>query len=43
MKQKVIVRRTANKGRGVYALQDFSVGEIVESCPVINITPKEKP
>src|SRR5258708_1908342 len=42
MKQKVEVRRTSNKGRGVFALQDFKEGEVVENCPVINITPTER-
>lgn len=39
---KVEVRKTPNKGRGVFALQDFDEGEIIESCPVINITPDER-
>ena len=39
---QVEVRKTPNKGRGVFALRDFKKGEIVESCPVINITPKER-
>lgn len=38
----VEVRRTKNKGRGVYALRNFKKGEIVESCPVITLTPKER-
>jgi uncharacterized protein len=39
---QVEVKRTANKGRGVFALRDFKEGEIVENCPVINITPSER-
>ncbi len=42
MRKNIIVRRTGKKGRGVFALKDFKAGEIVESCPVINITPKER-
>lgn len=42
MEQNVIVKKTANKGRGVFALRNFKKGEIVENCPVINITPKER-
>lgn len=39
---KIIVKNTPKKGRGVFALRDFKEGEIVETCPVINITPKER-
>jgi uncharacterized protein len=42
MKKNIIVRWVAKKGRGVFALRDFKEGEIIESCPVINITPKER-
>lgn len=42
MKQNIEVRGTSSKGRGVFALRDFKEGEIIESCPVINITPKER-
>jgi SET domain-containing protein len=42
MKQNIIVKKTAKKGRGVFALRNFSEGEIIENCPVINITPKER-
>jgi hypothetical protein len=41
--QKIIeVRRTKNKGRGVFALKDFAAGELVEKAPIINITPTER-
>ncbi len=36
------VKSTAKKGRGVFALRNFAEGEIVESCPVITFTPKER-
>lgn len=42
MTGKVEVRRTQKKGRGVFALKNIKPGEIVENCPVINITPKER-
>ena len=42
MQFDVTVKKTGKKGRGVFALRDFKKGEIVESCPVINITPKER-
>ena len=38
----VEIRKTGKKGRGVFALKNFKTGEIVENCPVINITPKER-
>jgi len=42
MESFVTVKTTAKKGRGVFALRNFKKGEIVENCPVINITPKER-
>lgn len=39
---QIEVRRIPNKGRGVFALRDFKEGEIIESCPVINVTPTER-
>lgn len=37
------VRRiNKSKGRGVFALKDFKVGEVIEKCPTINVTPKER-
>jgi uncharacterized protein len=42
-KQMIEVKRINPKmGRGIFALKDFKVGEIIEKCPVINITPKER-
>lgn len=42
MRQKIIVRRTPKKGRGVFALRDIKKGEIIENCPAIILTPKER-
>ncbi|MBU0999737.1 SET domain-containing protein [Patescibacteria group bacterium] len=42
MNSKIIVKRTNNKGRGVFALKDFKEGDIVEKAPIINITPTER-
>lgn len=42
MLKNIEVKIIPNKGRGVFALRDFQVGEIIESCPVINITPDER-
>jgi len=36
------IRKTPKAGRGVFALKDFSPGEIIEKCPIINVTPKER-
>jgi SET domain-containing protein len=42
MRQYVIVKSTKGRGRGVYALKNFSEGEVIERCPVLNLTPKER-
>lgn len=38
----VEVKKTLKKGRGVFALREFKAGEVIENCPVINITPAER-
>lgn len=35
MRKVIIVRRTAKKGLGVFALKDIKEGEIIESAPVL--------
>ncbi|KKU09373.1 MAG: hypothetical protein UX13_C0042G0009 [Candidatus Woesebacteria bacterium GW2011_GWB1_45_5] len=42
MNQKIEVRRTGKKGRGVFALRDFKTGEIIENCPVLTFNTKER-
>ncbi len=42
METTIVIKKTGKKGRGVFALKDFKKGEVVENCPVINITPKER-
>jgi hypothetical protein len=42
MEKIIEVRRTKNKGRGVYALKNFRKGELIESCPVLKFTPTER-
>ena len=42
MQKTIEVKRTKNKGRGIFALRDFEIGEIIEKAPIINITPKER-
>jgi hypothetical protein len=37
----VKVRKTRTKGRGVYALKDFSKGEIIEKCPILELSDTE--
>lgn len=37
-----MIRRTAKKGRGVFALKDFKVGEVIENCPVLIFNTKER-
>lgn len=42
MHYSVVVKKTGKKGRGVFALKDFKPGELIESCPVMTFTPKER-
>lgn len=42
MRKNIIVRKTGKKGRGVFALKSFKIGEMVENCPVLIFTPKER-
>lgn len=42
MRKSIIVKRVAKKGRGVFAAHDFEAGEVVENCPVLIFTPKER-
>lgn len=42
MSAKVEVRNTKNKGKGVFALKDFEIGEIIEICPVLIFNTKER-
>ena len=42
MEQNIEVKKTRNKGRGVFALRNFKTGEIIESCPVLNLDTKER-
>jgi hypothetical protein len=37
----VKVRKTKDHGRGVYAVKNFTKGEIIEKCPVLEIPPEE--
>ncbi len=42
MQYAVEVKKTSNKGRGVFALRDFTKGDIVEKCPTLNLDTKER-
>jgi len=44
MEQTIEIKSTGHKikGRGVFALKDFKAGEVIENCPVIVFTPKER-
>jgi hypothetical protein len=39
---QIAVQKLPKKGRGVFALKNFKEGEIIEKCPVINVTPTER-
>lgn len=36
------IRKTRNKGRGVFALRNFKKGDIIEKCPIQPFPAKEK-
>lgn len=38
MKYFIEVRNAGKKGRGVFALKNFSKGELIEKCPVIPLS-----
>jgi SET domain-containing protein len=42
MKYDIEVRRTRNKGRGVFATKNFDRGDVIEICPVLTLTPTER-
>jgi len=42
MIQTIIVKTTNKKGRGVFALKNFKKGDIVERCPIIYLSLKER-
>lgn len=42
MRYNVEVRKTRNKGRGVFATKNFQKGDIIEVCPVIILNTTER-
>ena len=42
MKLDIEIKRVAGKGRAIFAAKDFKVGEVIESCPVLILTPTER-
>jgi len=42
MEQTIAVKSTNKKGRGVFALKNFKKGDIVERCPIIYLSLKER-
>jgi len=42
MQYSVEVRKTKNKGNGVFALKNFKKGETIEICPVLTLNTKER-
>lgn len=36
------IKKTAAKGRGLFSTKNIKIGEIIESAPVINLSPKER-
>lgn len=42
MKLDIEMKRVPGKGRAIFATRDFKEGEIIESCPVLKLTPTER-
>jgi hypothetical protein len=42
MKRAITLKTVKGKGRGVFALKNFAVGEIIEAAPVITLNTKER-
>ncbi|MFH0749940.1 MAG: SET domain-containing protein [Candidatus Gottesmanbacteria bacterium] len=42
MNLSVVVKETGKKGRGVFAGKNFVKGEIIETCPIVYLSPKER-
>lgn len=42
MKLDIELKRIPGKGLGVFATRDFDTGEIIESCPVLTMSPTER-
>lgn len=42
MRKVIEIKRIKHKGRGVFALRDIKVGELIESAPVITLKPRER-
>jgi len=42
MQNNIEVKKTKNRGRGVFALKNFKEGDLIEKAPVINVTPTER-
>jgi len=36
------IKKLPHKGRGVFATKNINTGEIIEACPIISLTPKER-
>lgn len=42
MPDDIVIKKLKSKGRGVFAGRDFKKGELIESCPVLIFTPKQR-
>lgn len=36
------LKRIPNKGRAIFATRNFKTGDIIENCPTVTLTPKER-
>lgn len=42
MQSKITVKETKSTGRGVFALKNISKGEVVERCPILILSAKDR-
>ena len=36
------IKKTSLRGRGLFATKDIKKGEVIENCPVLILSPKER-
>lgn len=42
MSKNISVKKTSKKGRGIFAVRNIKKGEVIEICPVLTFSPKER-
>lgn len=39
---KLLIQKVSQKGRGVFAAQPFKKGDVIEVCPIVILSPKDR-